>query len=230
MPGDPLRAQWIAENFLSNVVCVNRTRGMLGFTGLFKGKKITVMASGMGIPSVGIYSYELMHFYKVNHIIRIGTCGALTTKVKLGDIIIAENSYSDSTFPEMMGVKVNNKLLPASARLVDLAKRVAKINDIKTVTGIVVSQDAFYQTKWKPSFIHRKTHALAAEMESFGLYTNAIKEEKNALAILTVCDSIISGEAMTAEERQNSLVGMVKIGLDVACRLIKNKTVTKSKE
>lgn len=120
---------------------------MLGFTGLFKGKKITVMASGMGIPSVGIYSYELMHFYKVNHIIRIGTCGALTTKVKLGDIIIAENSYSDSTFPEMMGVKVNNKLLPASARLVDLAEKVAKINDIKTVTGIVVSQDAFYQTK-----------------------------------------------------------------------------------
>ena len=221
MPGDPLRAQWIAEEFLTDVVCVNKVRNMLGFTGMYRGKKVTVMASGMGIPSIGIYSYELMHFYKVNSIIRIGSCGSLTKSLKLGDVVVAECCYSESTYPKLMGVKVTNKTLHATPKLVKLANKVAKQHQINVAEGLVLSEDAFYQTSYKPITAHKKHKALAVEMEAFGLYANALKEKKNALTLLTVSDSLITEESMSPSERQTSFKSMVKMALEMAVKLIK---------
>ncbi|WP_033160249.1 purine-nucleoside phosphorylase [Mycoplasmoides alvi] len=221
MPGDPLRAQWIAENFLTDIVCINKVRNVLGFTGFYKNKKITIMASGMGIPSIGIYSYELMHFYKVNSIIRVGSCGALTKNLKLGDVCIADKAYSESIYPKLMGIKTTNKILNASSKLVKLANQVAKKNNINVNQGLVISEDAFYQTLYKPTTMYRKHKALAVEMEAFGLYANALKEKKHALTLLTVSDSLITHESMSPEERQKTFKNMVQMALDMSVELLK---------
>ncbi|WP_027124166.1 purine-nucleoside phosphorylase [Mycoplasmoides pirum] len=221
MPGDPLRAKWIAENFLEDFVCINTVRNVLGYTGTYKNKKVTVMASGMGIPSIGIYSYELMHFYKVNSIIRIGSCGIVTKRLKIGDVIIADKAYSESTYPKMIGVKANNKILSASPQLVKLAKKIANANNINASIETIVSEDAFYQDKYKPETIYKKHKAVAVEMEAFGLYANAIKEKKKALTLLTVSDSLITKESLSSLERQTTFNTMVKLALEMACELQK---------
>lgn len=215
MPGDPLRAQWIAETFLENAKCVNKVRGMLAFTGTYKGKRITVMGHGMGIPSIGIYSYELMKFYDVDTIIRIGSCGALTKKLKLGDVVIGEKAYSESPYGKMMGVKVVKKTLKATPSLVKLAKETAKELKIKAEPQIIISEDAFYQEINKPADMVKKHNATAIEMEAFALYANAIKTKKQALTLLTVSDSLVTHQAMTPEERQTTFKSMVKLALEM---------------
>lgn len=193
----------------------------MGFTGTYKGKKVTVMASGMGIPSIGIYSYELMRFYKVGAIIRVGSCGALTKKLKLGDVVIADKAYSESTYPKMIRVPAKDKTLPASRSLVALAQRTAAKNGIAAPVHTIVSEDAFYQSKYKPRSLYQKHRAVAVEMEAFGLYANAIKLKKKALTLLTVSDSLVTGEAMDAKQRQTSFEAMVRLALETACALQK---------
>lgn len=214
MPGDPLRAKFIAENFLENVEQINTIRNMLGYTGNFKGKKITVMGSGMGMPSIGIYSYELFAFYDVENIIRVGSAGAYTADLKLYDVIISTEAYSESTFAEIvLGEKAN--ILKASEetnrKIIESAKRLG----YDYVEGKVHSSDVFYRKNFEDyKMIHEEQGCLAVEMESFALFANAKATGKNAACILTVSDSLVTHEATNAEERQNAFTKMMEIALN----------------
>ncbi len=225
MPGDPLRAKYIAENFLENYECVNEVRGMLAYTGFYNGKRITVMAHGMGIPSIGIYSYELFKFYDVDVIIRIGSCGAYLKETNLGDIIVAAETVSPSTYAESLGVQVNNKRLSATPELVDLVKNTAAEQNIKITTGLVLSGDVFYSESkeyeaWIDGMV-KNDGLLAAEMEAFGLYANAIINKKKALTILTVSDSIVEHDKqLSADERVTTFKNMMRLALESAIKLI----------
>lgn len=222
MPGDPLRAKWIAETFLTNFRCVNEVRGTLAFTGTYKDKKVTVMAHGMGIPSVGIYSHELMHFYHVDVVIRVGSCGALKKELKLGDLIIADEAYSESSYAKQIQVLTTNNRLSATKELVKLAQTKAQELKIPTQTGTIISEDAFYQTLYTATDMVAKHNALAVEMEAFGLYANAIKNQKQALTLLTVSDSLVSGEMLSAQERQTSFKNMMMLALEIAHTSLNN--------
>lgn len=214
MPGDPLRAKHIAETFFEDAVLVNNVRGVNGYTGTYHGKKVSVMASGMGMPSIGIYSYELFHFYDVENIIRIGTAGALTKELHLRDLVFGMGACTDSNYAaqfELPGI-----FAPiASYELLKNAVTAAETMGMNYKVGNLVSADVFYNDrptteKWQ------KMGVLAVEMEAAALYMNAARAGKNALAICTISDSMVTGEVTTSEERQNSFDNMVKVALEIA--------------
>ncbi|MDD4839874.1 MAG: purine-nucleoside phosphorylase [Clostridia bacterium] len=214
MPGDPLRSKFIAETFLENAVLVNNVRGVQGYTGTYRGKKVSVMASGMGMPSIGIYSYELFNFYDVENIIRVGSAGATSPLMKLKDVAIGKIALTKSSFAENFGLG-KDFIATASPILVEKAELIAKDMGVHSVTGTIFSSDVFYGEDGLAEFLE-KNDVLAIEMEAAALYMNAYKAKKNALAICTISDSILTGEACSAEERQNSFTQMMEIALEMA--------------
>lgn len=215
MPGDPLRAKYIADNFLENVEQFNEVRNMFGYTGTYKGKEISVMGSGMGIPSIGIYSYELYNFFDVDTIIRIGSCGALQENVNLYDVIIAQAASTNSNYVDQFNIPGHFAPI-ADFELITKAKQVA--DDIGAVThvGNILSSDTFYNADKHFNDSWKNMGILGIEMESGGLYLNAIHAGKKALGIFTVSDHILRDEATSAEERQTSFTQMMEIALEIA--------------
>lgn len=211
MPGDPLRAKFIAEKYLSKTKCFNTVRGMLGFTGEYKGKKVSIMGSGMGMPSIGIYSYELYNFYGVDNIIRIGSTGAFQDDINLKDIVIAMGACTDSNYGSQYGL--GGAFAPiASYDLLMAATNAANECGAKVRVGNVLSSDVFYSSKdvakkWKAMGV------LAVEMESAALYMNAAASRKNALCILTVSDHVFKGEFLSPEERETGFCQMAEVAL-----------------
>lgn len=215
MPGDPLRAKVIAETFLKNVKQVNGIRGMLGYTGEYNGKKVSVMASGMGMPSMGIYSYELFNFYDVKNIIRVGTAGAIDKSLNVGDIIVSNCSVTNSNFAESMGDKPTN-LVFADEELVKNATEMAKSFNKRCIIGKLFTSDCFYTKINQIEYI--KQEVVAVEMESFALLYNAKISGKKALAIVTISDNLVTGESANASARQNNFLDMCKLALELATR------------
>ncbi|ADC87015.1 purine-nucleoside phosphorylase [Staphylococcus lugdunensis] len=215
MPGDPLRAKYIAENFLDNVVQFNEVRNMFGYTGTYKGKEISVMGSGMGIPSIGIYSYELYHFFNVDTIIRIGSCGALQENVNLYDIIIAQAASTNSNYVDQY--QIPGHFAPiADFDLITKAKQKADELGAVSHVGNILSSDTFYNANPHFNDQWKRMGILGIEMESAALYLNATYAGKKALGIFTVSDHIIKQEETTAEERQNSFTQMMEVALEIA--------------
>ncbi len=215
MPGDPLRAKFIADNYLENVTCFNTVRNMLGFTGTYQGKEISVMGGGMGIPSIGIYSYELYHFYDVDNIIRIGSAGGISDEVKVRDIVFAMSASTNSNYASQY--KLPGVLAPtADFGLLERAVQIAREKNIAFTAGNVLSSDIFYTEDAQDNDAWKKMGVLAVEMESAGLYMNAARAGKKALCILTISDHLYTGESLSAEERQTSFRDMMEIALGLA--------------
>ena len=215
MPGDPLRAKYIAETYLEDVTCFNTVRNMFGYTGTYKGKRVSVMGGGMGIPSIGIYSYELYNFYGVESIIRVGSAGGLSSGIKARDIVIAQGACTNSNYAEQY--KLPGTFAPiADFGLVKKAVAAAETKSVKTVVGNVLSSDTFYSADSESNDKWRDMGVLCIEMEAAGLYMNAAKAGKKALAILTISDHIYTGECLSAEERQNTFNDMMEIALEIA--------------
>ena len=216
MPGDPLRSKFIAETYLENPVLVNNVRGVQGYTGEYKGKKVSVMASGMGMPAIGIYSYELFNFYGVETIIRVGSAGALTDKLQLRDVVAGMSAYSDSNYGAQFAF--NGTLAPCcSYKLLKAAMDASERLGQRVVPGPVYSSDAFYgQGSYSATPILQKLGVLCVEMEAYALYLNAAAAGKNALALLTISDSLVTGEALPAEDRQTTFTRMMEIALEIA--------------
>lgn len=216
LPGDPLRAKYIAETFLENPVQYNTVRGMYGYTGTYKGKKISVQGSGMGIPSIGIYSYELIHFYGVKNLIRIGSAGAISEKLKPYDVVIGMGACTDSNYVSQYNLPGTYAPI-ASYELLDKAVNAAKELNIETHVGNILSSDVFYGEEGLEGLRRwQKMGVLAVEMESAGLYMNAARAGVNALCILTISDCPFTGQVTTAEERQTAFTSMMKIALELA--------------
>lgn len=214
MPGDPLRAKFIAETYLENPVCYNEVRGMLGFTGTYKGVRVSVQGSGMGIPSIGIYSWELFHEYDVENIIRVGTAGAIADNVNLREVLIAQSASTNSNYGAQF--RLPGTYAPtASWNLISAAVKAAEERGSAFHVGNTFSSDTFYDdssslSEWA------KMGVLGVEMESAALYMNAARAGKNALCILTVSDCPLKGLATSAEERQTSFREMMEIALETA--------------
>jgi len=218
MPGDPMRAKYVAENFLEEYVLVNNVRGVQGYTGKWKNIEVTVMASGMGIPSIGIYSWELYNEYGVENIIRIGTAGAISDSLKLRDLVLAQGASTDSNF--MNQYKLPGTFAPiASYKLLRAAEEAADKLELNTVVGNILSSDVFYSDDATVNDAWSKMGILAVEMEAAGLYATAARCGKNALAICTISDHIYKDEKLTAEERETSLKQMITVALDTAAAL-----------
>ncbi len=214
MPGDPLRSKFIAENFLENAVLVNDVRGIQGYTGYYGGKRVSVMASGMGMPSIGIYSYELFNFYDVESIIRIGSAGAISTELKLRDIVIAQSASYNSVFANQFDLP-GTYAPTASYQLLKKAVDEAEKAGLSYKVGNILSNDLFYDDslstlKWQ------KMGVLAVEMESAALYMNAARAGKNALCICTISDCVYSSDSLPAKERQESFTDMMRLALEIA--------------
>lgn len=215
MPGDPLRAKYIAETFLTDAVLVNNVRGVNGYTGMYNGKRVSVMASGMGMPSMGIYSYELFKFYDVENIIRIGTAGSLRADLKIRDLAIAMGACTDSNFAAQYELPGTFAPIASFDLLRKAVDQVEKMGNIGYKVGNVASSDVFYSER--PTMeAWQKMGVLAVEMESAALYMNAARTGKNALTICTISDSLVTGEVTTAEERQSSFADMMKVALEIA--------------
>ena len=214
MPGDPLRAKFIAENFLEDPVLVNGVRGINGYTGMYNGKIVSVMASGMGIPSIGIYSYELFNFYNVENIIRIGSAGAISDEVNLRDIVIGQGACTNSNYASQFNLPGTYAPI-ASYKLLKQAVDFAQDAGVNYKVGNLFSSDTFYDDAASLSD-WRKIGVLAVEMESAALYMNAARAGKNALCICTISDCPFTGESCTAEERQNTFTDMMEIALKIA--------------
>lgn len=216
MPGDPLRARFIAETFLENPVQFNAVRGMLGFTGTYKGKPVSVMGSGMGMPSIGIYSYELYTKYDVQNIIRIGSAGTYSESMKVFDVLLATAAYSESSFAKTMNGFEGDITLP-STELCEKLEKSAQALGKKVTKGVVHSSDVFYRAQapgvpyWQT--LRDEKGCLAVEMESFALFHNAAATGKHAACLLTISDSFVSPEITTAEEREKSFTDMMEIAL-----------------
>ena len=217
MPGDPLRAKFIAETFLENAELVNNVRGIQGYTGTYKGKRVSVMASGMGQPSMGIYSYELYHFYGVENIIRIGSAGAISPKLKLRDVVFAQGACTDGNFAAQFGLPGTFAPI-ADFELLETAVSVSRVLGVEPVVGNLISSDVFYNAAGN-TLDWGKMGVLAVEMEAAALYCNAAAAGKRALAICTISDSIVTGEALSAEDRQNTFTQMMEIALNVAVEM-----------
>ena len=214
MPGDPLRAKFIADNYLEDAVLVNNIRGVQGHTGYYKGKRVSVMASGMGIPSIGIYSYELFNFYGVENIIRVGSAGRISEKLQVQDIVVGMSAYTNSSFGEQYGFQ--GHLAPCcSWELLKAAVEAGERLGAHVVPGALYSTDTFYDAR-PQSKILQDLGVLAVEMEAAALYLNAAKAGKHALSICTISDDAFTGEGMSAEERQNTLTKMMEIALEIA--------------
>lgn len=222
MPGDPLRAKYIAETFLKNYKLVNQVRGMYAYTGTYKEKKLTVMAHGMGMPSVGIYSYELYKFYDVENIIRIGSCGAYKPELKLFDIILSENVFSESNY----ALTLNNEnchIVSSSSELNSIIEDTAKENSINFTKGNTVCIDCFdvYMTDVN-QFLGRVPdgfNPISAEMEAFALFYNAKLLNKKASCLMSVVDSKFITDVATSEEREFGLNNMIRLALDSASKI-----------
>lgn len=212
MPGDPLRAKYIAENYLKDYKLVNTVRNIYAYTGYYNDKLVTVMASGMGMPSIGIYSYELYKFYNVEKIIRIGTCGVYTDKVKLFDVILVDNAYSDSSFAKVQN-GYNDNIISASKELNNKIKETGKNNNIDLVEGTIYSSDVFYKENDNYEVLRDKYNCLGVEMESFALFSNAKVLNKEAACILTVTDHFITKEKASSTDREKSLNKMIELAL-----------------
>ena len=214
MPGDPLRAKFIAENFLTDAVLVNNVRGIQGYTGTYGGKLVSVMASGMGMPSIGIYSYELFNFFDVDNIIRIGSAGAISTDLKLRDIVIAMSASYNSSYAKQFDLP-GTYAPTASYSLLKKAVDEAEKMGLSYKVGNILSNDLFYDDSMR-TLEWQKMGVLAVEMESAALYMNAARAKKNALCICTISDCLFSDDACTAEERQNSFTQMMQLALEIA--------------
>ena len=218
MPGDPLRSKFIAETVLENPVLVNNVRGVQGYTGTWKGVPVTVMASGMGIPSIGIYSWELYNFYDVDNIIRVGSAGALSDDLRLMDVVAGAGACTDSNFAHQFGL--NGTFAPiADFTLLSQAAAAARDNGVELHVGNVLSSDNFYNDGSDGSDQWKKMGVLAVEMEAAGLYMNAARAGKRALGLFTISDHIYRAEELTSEQRQNSFVQMITIALDTAVKM-----------
>lgn len=213
MPGDPLRAKYIADNYLENVKLVNKVRNMYAYTGTYKGKEITVFASGMGMPSIGIYSYELYKYYDVENIIRIGSVGAYKEDINLFDLILADNVYTESSFAKAQNNSDYN-ILNASQELNDNIKKTAERLNMNLLEGNVHSSDVFYHDNNKYMEEVNNHNCLGCEMESFALFHNAHVLNKKAACILTVSDNIVTKKETTSEEREKGLNDMIILALE----------------
>lgn len=214
MPGDPLRAKMIAETFLESPVCYNQVRGMLGYTGTYHGKPVSVQGSGMGMPSIGIYSYELFHFYGVETIIRVGSAGALQDFLEIGDLVVAAGCSSFTKYLDQFGTPGAFAPL-ADFDLAAKAVETARRKGFRCIAGNVLSSDTFYDDDSQALEKWRKMGVLAVEMEAAALYANAARAGKKALAILTISDCPFKGTATTSEERQNSFTAMAETALEL---------------
>lgn len=214
MPGDPKRAKFVADNFLKNTTLVNDVRGVQGYTGYYNGKRVSVMASGMGMPSIGIYSYELFKYFDVENIIRIGSAGAMNEKVKVRDIVLAMGASTDSNFAHQYGLPGTYANV-CNYELLEDSVRIAKKNGYRYHVGNVLSSDVFYSELDTVS-LWGKMGVLAVEMEAAALYMNAARLNKKALAILTVSDHLLTGESLSSEEREKSFKEMMTLALEVA--------------
>lgn len=213
MPGDPKRARYIAENFLTNPKLISDVRGIPAFTGEYNGKTVSVMASGMGNASMGIYSYELFNFYGVENIIRVGTCGTYNSEFKVGDVAVAVTSVSRSNYANLFTGETYT--LPASGNLVKKAQKTAKTTNVNVRFGSTYCSDTFYGDVFQEEII-QKTNCFGVEMETTALFKNALDAGKNAIAVLTVSDNILTHEQMTPKEREQSLNSMIKFALEMA--------------
>lgn len=215
MPGDPLRAKYIAETYLENPRQVNAVRNMFGYTGIYKGKEISVMGGGMGMPSIGIYSYELFNFYDVDQVIRIGSAGALQDNIKLMDVVIGMGACTDSNYAYQYGLPGTFAPI-ADYELLNRAVETAKRQGTNVVVGNVLSSDVFYNAMSNVNDLWRSMGVLAVEMEAAALYMNAAKAGKKALCMLTISDHLYTGESLSAEDRQLGFGKMMEIALELA--------------
>ena len=217
MPGDPLRAKFIADKFLKNVVKFNNVRNMFGYTGTYNGKEISVMGSGMGMPSIGIYSFELYKFYGVENIIRIGSAGAYTADLDLYDVVLVDRAWSESTFPQTQsGVETGEYTFPDEELNLKL-ENIAKELEIPIHKGTIHSSDVFYRDDFNVfKTINKEKECIAVEMESFALFHNAKVLNKKAACLLTISDNLVTHEETSSEERQNAFTKMMDIALGLA--------------
>lgn len=215
MPGDPLRAKFIAETYLTDSVQYNTVRGMYGYTGYYKGKRVSVQGSGMGMPSIGIYSYELIHFYGVKNLIRVGSAGGMHPDLKLHDIVIGMGACTDSNYAAQY--KLPGTFAPiASFELLEKAVNAARTKGVNFKVGNIVSGDVFYSEDKEGLQKWMNMGVLAGEMEAAALYMNAARAGVNALCLVTISDDILTGQACSAEERQVAFTNMMEIALELA--------------
>ena len=218
MPGDPLRAKFIAENFLTDARLVNNVRGIQGYTGKYNGKDVSVMASGMGMPSIGIYSYELFNFFDVDSIIRIGSAGAMNEKIRIRDIVFGQGACTNSNYAHQFGLPGAPAPI-CDFELLSVAVKEAEKLDATYHVGNLLSSDTFYSDDTKASGKWQALGVMAVEMEAAALYLNALRSGKKALAMCTISDHLLTGEATTAEERQTSFTQMMEIALNTATNI-----------
>ena len=218
MPGDPLRAKYIAKNYLDDVKEINNVRNMLGYTGTYKGKKLTVMGSGMGVASIGIYSYELYNFYDVENIIRIGSAGSISNKLALKKIVIGMGASTNTNYASQYNLPGTFSAICDFSLLYNTYET-AKELGIDVQVGNILTSNTFYTEEKENDTIWNKMDVLAVEMEAAGLYMNAARAGKKALCIATVSDNILTGEALNTQERQTGLDNMIKLALETAIKL-----------
>ena len=218
MPGDPLRSEFVAKNFLENAVLFNNVRGVNGYTGYYKGERISVMASGMGIPSIGIYSYELYSFFGVENIMRIGSAGSLREDIKVRDIVIGMGASTNSAYASQYRLPGSFSAI-ADFDMLSAAVETAKELGLNYHVGNILSSDTFYGDDPDANAAWQKMGIMAIEMEAAGLYMNAARLGKRALAICTVSDNIVTGEATSSDERQSSFTEMMELALETAIKL-----------
>lgn len=222
MAGDPLRVKYIAENYLDNYRLVNKVRGMYCYTGMYKGKEISVMAHGMGMPSIGIYSYELFHFYNVQTIIRVGSCGAITYRLHLKDLILVDKSYTEGNYAYNFD-NAHSHIESASRDINNIIEEVANEKGIRYIKGDSICNECFdLYLPDKTALINRSPQDLdliASEMEAFALFYNAKREHKKAACLLTVVDVPDMAKGMTSEEREHSLNSMIELALESSLKL-----------
>lgn len=220
MPGDPLRAKFIAETFLEDAALVNNVRGIQGYTGTWKGVKVSVQASGMGIPSIGIYSHELYNFYGVENIIRIGSAGGIADSLNLMDIVVGLGASTDSNFAHQFNI--NGTFAPVGDwTLIEKTMQIAKEKNLPITAGNILSSDNFYNDGTDTAEQWKKMGVLAVEMEAAGLYMNAARYGKRALCICTISDHLYKPEELTPMERQTSFTQMMELALDLAVEMDK---------
>lgn len=215
MPGDPLRAKKVAETYLEDYQLVNKVRNIYAYTGTYKGKEVTIMASGMGCASIGIYSYELFKFYDVDNIIRVGTAGSYTENLNLYDILLVEESYSDSSFAKVQNHSLEDTI-SSSTGLNDVIKNTAKELNIPLAAGKVYSTDVFYKENDNLEKIVQEQGCIACEMETFALFHNAKICDKQATCLLTISDNVITKEETTSLERETKFMKMMELALEAS--------------
>ncbi|MBQ8164732.1 MAG: purine-nucleoside phosphorylase [Clostridia bacterium] len=218
MPGDPLRAKFIAETYLEDARLVNNVRGVQGYTGMYKGVKVSVMASGMGMPSMGIYSYELFNFFGVENIIRVGSAGSINMNVNIRDVVLAMGACTNSAYSKQFGLPGDFSAI-ADYKMLQTAVEVSKEMGVRWHVGNIVSSDTFYSDDTSANDKWSKMGVMAVEMEAAALYMNAARAGKRALAVCTISDHIYKNEATTSEERQTSFTQMMEIALETAVRM-----------